>query len=222
MLLVVVGHMSRPTLFHGQTVWPGLEWYGLLHDWIYLFHMPFFMFATGFLLFRTYKPPSDVGQYLGLVGRRVHRILPGYFIYGLAALAGKLLLSHTNVATVEGTPSSAWSGFVDLLTCPVDGPATQLWYLYVLLIYSIFLPAVFKAVGRGLAILLPIALVLHFVPAGKFLAADQVCEYLFVLILGCLAAKHYDVFRRWAGKLALLWLAIFVAAFFVLPTDDDN
>ena len=203
MLLVVIGHLSWGAP-------PGNPWYDTLKNGIYLFHMPFFLFLSGFMFFYAHKPLTSAGQYFKTVGRRAGRILPGYLIYGLAALCGKLALA--SFGSVQTGPSSFWGGFVNLLCRPVKGPAIQLWYLYVVMLYSLAMPLVLTAAGRYVACLLPVALAAHFLKGSTLFASDFLLEYMFVIVLGCVAAQHYDGFRRMVVRFRLLWLAVFVAA----------
>jgi fucose 4-O-acetylase-like acetyltransferase len=193
MLLVVIGHLTRPG--PPGLEWAGKEWYGVLKSLIYHFHMPFFMFISGFLLFYSLKPINTAADYLRMVGRRAYRIVPGYVIYGLLAVAGKILLSH--YFKVDKAPRDFWQGIGDVLLRPEASAATQLWYLYVLFLYSAIMPIVFTKFGRCLALLVPVALVAHFIPADSLFASNLFLEYLLVLVLGCLAAKHYAELRQW-------------------------
>jgi fucose 4-O-acetylase-like acetyltransferase len=67
MIMVVIGH-------HMFTFMP--RWYEDLHTYIYLFHMPFFMFISGFLIRYSYKGVSSVSGYLYYVGRKAKKFVP--------------------------------------------------------------------------------------------------------------------------------------------------
>jgi len=79
-VLVVLGHLAGGK---GPNPPRDFDWYMTLFLPLYRFHMPFFMFLSGFISFYTYKPIRRCGDY----GRYVVRspCVSGQHICCLAA-----------------------------------------------------------------------------------------------------------------------------------------
>lgn len=54
-VLVVIGHYSTPQM---------PEYLHIPHEVIYMFHMPMFLFVSGFLCIATYKPKQTYSQFV--------------------------------------------------------------------------------------------------------------------------------------------------------------
>ena len=71
MVLVVLGHHRFPFM---------PEWYMRMFYWIYTFHMPLFIFISGFLVRYSYKGVHGWNEYKGYIGKRVRKFVPPYLI----------------------------------------------------------------------------------------------------------------------------------------------
>jgi fucose 4-O-acetylase-like acetyltransferase len=85
-LLVVFGHLvarENPA---------GVEWYGPLRMVVYLFHMPFFLYLSGYVagLSGTAWMPAD--GWARLARRRAARLLLPFLAFGFFIVVGKLAL----------------------------------------------------------------------------------------------------------------------------------
>jgi peptidoglycan/LPS O-acetylase OafA/YrhL len=200
-ILVVVGHFADGSP-------PGNPWYGFVKDTIYLFHMSFFLFISGFLLSHSLEAINSTRDYFQFVRRRSYPIVPAYLLYGLAAVSGKMILSAW--LPLRAAPDEFLSGMGAILLTPMASASRQLWYLYALFNYVVILPLLLMAVGqKHLVWLVPFGLIAWFVPATSLFALDQTCEYLLVVVLGLLAARDYEWFVNRACHYAWMWVCFF-------------
>ena len=84
-VLVVLGHLVAGT--------PPLEneWYVTMEKFIYRFHMPFFMYLSGFVMLYTYSGIANVSQYTNYVWSKFIRLAPGFLFFAMVILVGKLV-----------------------------------------------------------------------------------------------------------------------------------
>lgn len=80
-ILVVIGHYSPEF---------SPSWYMTIHDIIYSFHMPLFMFASGFIYIATKRDEP----YLSFINRKIRRLMIPYFVVSVLIISIKLLLEH--------------------------------------------------------------------------------------------------------------------------------
>ena len=77
-ILVVIGHYYPEN---------APEWYRALHSWIYTFHMPLFMFASGYI-YLSFK--KDEG-YFTFIKKKFRRLFVPYIIVSMIIISIKLL-----------------------------------------------------------------------------------------------------------------------------------
>ena len=82
-ILVVFGHLVA------REDPAGVAWYGPLRMVVYLFHMPFFFYLSGYV---AVLAGLDRASWRDLLGRRAVRLLGPFLGFGLAILLGKLAL----------------------------------------------------------------------------------------------------------------------------------
>lgn len=75
-ILVVVGHYIPDN---------SPEWYKLIHDVIYTFHMPLFMFASGYVYIATKK---DIG-YGDFIVKKIKRLMVPYLTTSVIVISLK-------------------------------------------------------------------------------------------------------------------------------------
>lgn len=95
--------------------------YGHIHYYIYSFHMPLFIFISGFLIAYSYKGIS----YRQYVYRRFHKFFVPYVIVGIII---------TLLAATKSGIASIGENLVNLVVSPKQSEATFLWYIYLLFV----------------------------------------------------------------------------------------
>lgn len=203
-LLVVIGHVEGRTPLHGA------DWYGVMKQWIYLFHMPFFMFLSGFIMEYTYKPVTTASGYFKFVRGKFVRLMPAFF--GVAALIviGKTIAAH--LIHVDNVPQGVWSGLIDIVVRPIHSSASALWYIYVLFIYYLLFPILKRVSGNAPWLLLSIGVAAYVFHADmtSLFALNRVAYYALFLMIGVILASHFTAFTRGLDKFGWVALGLFI------------
>ena len=142
-ILVVVGHYVPDN---------SPEWYKLMHDVIYTFHMPLFMFASGYIYMATKK---DIG-YVSFLIKKIKRLMLPYFVTSIIVISIKILtqssLSVDNPVTIES--------YLKMFYLPEAG--VFLWFIWALWWMFIIVP-LFRTPQSRMVLFL-ISFVLYYVP----------------------------------------------------------
>ncbi len=187
-VLVVVGH-AFPSDGHEL----------LLYRWIYSFHMPLWVFLSGYLL--RYTAPEAAreeacplaGIPLGpFVAKKARRLLIPYLLLSTLVFVPKALLSRWAVKPVE----LSWSAYIEMLLVPSKNVIVYYWFLPTLFILLtgtvLFAKSLarmpFAASGRvPLGVWVVVALVFSvFNPVGgvAWLNLSGVAKFGFFFVLG--------------------------------------
>lgn len=211
--LVVVGHAVSREMPAGN------EWYAVLKDLIYRFHMPLFMALTGItfgLSLPAFRGWAEVRSY---AWRRSLRLAVPYFMFGLLIIAGKMAASH--VMHVDNPPSGTPGDVAQLLLVPARSAAGFLWFIYVLAIYLLVLPAVLFALRRRPLVPFVAAVVLAALPWPETFMLDRVMAYLPFFcggILLCLRRQWWSPVPAAIGwPSVLLFGALLAGAYTLAP-----
>jgi len=184
-LLVVFGHLvARQTP-------PDVTWYDPLRIVVYLFHMPLFMYVSGYVTFVSGAARTPLRDWGRLAGKRATRLLGPFLLFGLAILCAKLLASQ--FAAVDNVPPDLSDGLRELVWDTQHSPATSVWYIAVLFVFCIATPPLL-AIDPSRTALLAVAVVLYFLPLPPLLYLDRVGTYFLFFVVGGLAA---DAGTRW-------------------------
>ena len=73
---------------------PGAEWYATFKTAIYSFHMPFFMWISGFIARYTFRSSFTALGYRKYILTKAARLLPGFLLVVIIVLGGKLVLQQ--------------------------------------------------------------------------------------------------------------------------------
>lgn len=142
-ILVVIGHYVPDY---------SPQWYVGVHDVIYTFHMPLFMFASGFIYMATKK---DI-TYRDFLLKKVKRLMVPYLSVSAIVITIKLLTEGH--AYVENPVT--WMSYVKMLYLPEAG--YFLWFIWALW-WMFVLSPLFKTKQMRLGLFV-LAIVLHYIP----------------------------------------------------------
>jgi fucose 4-O-acetylase-like acetyltransferase len=205
-LLVVFGHLVA------RREPAGVGWYEPLRIAVYLFHMPLFMYLSGYVTFLSGAARTPPAAWRRLVRRRAIRLLLPFLLFGLAILCGKLIAAR--FLTVDNVPPSFWQGLRALVWDTAHSPATSVWYIAVLFAFCVATPPLL-ALDRSRAVLIAAAVVLFVVPLPPILYLDRMGTYFIFFVAGGLAADAGDL---WGRFIDAAWLpALAVLAMVALP-----
>ena len=170
-ILVVVGHYCP-----GNS--PG--WYMVIHDVIYTFHMPLFMFASGYVYIATRK---DVG-YENFITRKVRRLMVPYLSTSFIVITIKLLMQGGMSVDHPVTASS----YLRMFYLPEAG--YFLWFIWALWWMFVLVP-LFRTPGSRFVLFI-VSLTLHYIPIAlpqEFCIAQ--CKSMLVFfMLGVVAFEN--------------------------------
>ncbi len=189
MLWVVVGHHLLPFM---------PSEYGSFHHYIYAFHMPLFIWISGFLMAYSYKGGS-YGTYLG--GKLRKFFVPYILVGGAVAI----LFSFREGASLV-------DNLYNLALYPKESETTFLWYIYLLtFLYALYplLVVAMRRFGRwaeGIILATGIVLYLYPIPTG-FLCLDYFSRYFLFFIIGVYAGQRVDILSPWGRELKMLGVA---------------
>jgi fucose 4-O-acetylase-like acetyltransferase len=211
MLLVVAGHLVSDAIPAGNS------WYLHFNLIIYKFHMTFFMFLTGFVMIYTYPEIHTFHDYAAYVKKKFVRLMPAYLLFALLMAGGKTLLGQ--FVPVEN-PLGGLGSAINLIWRPMDSYCRNLWFIYVIFVYYLTIPPLLLLTRHRLEPLLVLALAVYFLPRYPYFGQKQVCQYLFVFLLGGYALRRREAYLRWIDKYSPVFFAAFIGCivlYFVAP-----
>jgi fucose 4-O-acetylase-like acetyltransferase len=206
-LLVVFGHLMANGYPRGNA------WYDTAKDIVYSFHMPFFMYLSGYVFSLAGK--QAVAAYPAFLRNRAVRLLVPFALFGLVIVTGKYFSS--SLLYVDDPPRSLWAGFGELLVNTRNSPALSIWYIYVLFLYSAAMPLLWRMGLRWPGAVL-LGAVLFAIPATDFLYLDRAASFFLFFAIGGLVAARPQI-ESWFRRGVLVWLLLFNATLFTEWTD---
>ena len=202
-ILVVFGHIVA------REDPAGVGWYGPLRMVVYLFHMPFFFYLSGYVAMLSGAATRPQGK---TIRRQAVRLLVPFLGFGLIILLGKLALGR--VVAVDNLPVGFGAGLWALLWDTGHSPATSVWFLVALFVYSVALPVLSRLLGVGG--LLAVGFLLFVLPVPPLAYLDRICGYFVFFVAGVAAARAgtawLAVIDRWRWPVLGVFGALLVLA----------
>lgn len=219
--LVVLGHLtlsSRPA---------NNEWYLFLQMLIYKFHMPFFMFLSGFIMFYSFPQINTMKDYFIFIKKRFIRFMPAFFLFSILITAGKILFD--SFLFVDNMPASFIDGIIKILLIPTQSSGKSLWYVYVLFLYYLmFIPLVIVFRNR-LYLLVLLGVFIHvcyilkiILPTTNYFAMNNINQYFLVFSLGIFLASNREYYIKLIDKYRYVFICMFLGSFFLLMLDINE
>lgn len=189
-ILVVIGHYIPDNS-------PG--WYIMNRTFIYSFHMPLFMFASGYI-YIAFKKEESYGRF---IMKKVRRLMIPYLVTSVLIVTIKLLTERN--AYVEN-PVTMLS-YVKILYNPEAG--YFLWFIWALWWMFVLLPLLTTRQSRLLGF--AVALVLHYLPITltHVFCLEQMRQMLVFFMLGVVIFDYKDYFIKYTKQLALPIIILF-------------
>ena len=183
-ILVVMGHFIPDD---------SPNWYVVILDVIYTFHMPLFLFASGYVYWATRKPV----KYRNFVWNKIRCLMIPCYSASIIIIIIKLLTEK--LLSVQNPVSN--SVFYEMFYSPAAG--YFLWFIFALFLMFLMIP--FFNTRKCLLILLVLSLVLFFIPISfpKVFCLDKFKVYLLYFVLGCILLEWSNV-RRFVDKIHFL------------------
>ena len=179
------------------------NWYMAINRIIYSFHMPLFMFASGFVYYETKKTI----KYKDFVWNKVKRLFIPYLGVSILIIIIKLIAKGR--MNVENPVSL--SSFYEIFYLPSAG--YFLWFIYVLLMIFLVIP--FFDTRKKINILLIVSLIILLTPITitDLFCLEQFKNHLFYFVLGCFMSLNKETYLKWNKNLSFLFVLVFVGLF---------
>jgi fucose 4-O-acetylase-like acetyltransferase len=215
--LVVLGHIV------GREFPKGNNWFIVFRDSLYSFHMPLFMFLSGFVLFYSYKKVQNIDEYKNYAIKKFYRLIPGFLLFSIIIFLGKYV---SQFYMHVDNPVNEFKDFIKIFIQPIKSFSFYLWYIYVLFEYYLFIPVFLVLTKNNYKYILSISFVIsaltYFVNVTTLFALNQFCEYLFFICWGGFVSKNYrsifDLFAKSKyGFLILFFCALIAGYYLKLP-----
>ena len=198
-ILVVVGHFENSYLPAG---------YDMMVRVIYMFHMPLFMFASGFIYAATWRPTS----YKEFIAKKFRRLMVPYFATSVIVIAIKIAMA--GVLAVDNP--ATWHTFVEMFYLPAAG--YFLWFIWALWWMMVIIP--FFGPGKPRVMLLAAAAILFFC-SGSFpeiFCLRQTAGYLIFFVGGAVTSdfmksrrmSEFSPVAQWSSVVLFSALAAYI------------
>lgn len=200
-LLVVIGHIvaAEPPR--------GAEWYDTLRYAIYRFHMPFFLYLSGYVMALSGAIRTTDAQLPRYAWRRAQRLLVPFLLLGVVVLVGKLVAQR--FVHVDNQPGGLFDGLRDLVLTTEDSPATFIWFLWVLFLCCVAAPPVWRRLGAGGLVAGGLVLLAIELPAIAYL--DRFARHAVFFAIGVAVAEREARLLPAFGSWQPVWWLIFGA-----------
>lgn len=177
-ILVVIGH------YHPEN---SPEWYTMVREFIYSFHMPLFMFASGYIYIATKREHET---YKGFIVKKVKRLMVPYLVTSILVISLKLITQGDAYVANPVTLSS----YAKMFYLPEAG--AFLWFIWALWWMFVVVP-LFKTPKSRLALFV-ISIVLAYLPLHltNLFCLNQFKGMFVYFMLGVIAFERKDCISR--------------------------
>jgi len=211
MLLVVLGHITLTDKFQD----PAYPATAMMERVVYSFHMPLFIFISGWLFYLTVIHRNT--PYKDMVAKKLSRLGIPFLFFTVATMLIKLALSSVVKRPVN------LQEIIDTFVLFSSNPLEEMWFITVLLLLMIIYPVYSWLVKKQLLVWgLAASIVLFFVvPTDiKVFRLSALVRMAPYFIAGIICSR-YGIIEKYASKwwLTLLAIVLFIAIN-VLQTAD--
>lgn len=204
--LVVFGHVvtGRPPADNA--------WYMEMRTAIYAFHMPFFIYLSGYIFFYTDSAARAWRNFPTFIGRRAERLLIPFLLFGLLIIMGKHLAAQ--IIHVDNMRESALQEILNLFWNTRKSAAQSVWYVFVLFEMTLFAVLALRVV-RSPLILFAAAIPLTFLPMVPVLYLNRFFFFLPFFFAGGIVVTHREAWNTLMDRYLWLFLMLFATALVV-------
>lgn len=177
-ILVVIGH------YHPEN---SPEWYTMVRKFIYSFHMPLFMFASGYIYIATKREHE---MYKSFIWKKIKRLMVPYWATSILVISLKLTTQGDAYVANPVTLSS----YIKMFYLPEAG--AFLWFIWALWWMFVVVP-LFKTPKNRLALFV-ISIALSYLPLHlpNLFCMNQFKVMFVYFMLGVVAFERKDCLSR--------------------------
>lgn len=202
--LVVWGHVPSAAIGDAPL------WYNISIAVIYSFHMPLFMYFSGFVFFLVNGPDRFWRSPKKQIISRFDRLMVPFIFFGIVVVIGKYLASA--LGSVANPVNSLGSGLLDVIKNTPDNPSLSIWYLLVLFLYTVATPILWRLSRGRISLILLVGIIGWLLPLPEEFYLKRIAIYFIFFGIGGLVAIYrdtvLDILRRSYLLLILLFLVI--------------
>lgn len=200
-ILVVIGH------YHPEN---SPVWYSLIRDVIYSFHMPLFMFASGYIYISTLSVKNTGMEF---IIKKVRRLLVPYFTTSILIISLKLI-SQKNMYIENPT---SYLSYFKMLYSPEAG--YFLWFIWALFLMFVTIPF-FKTRSSRIKLFIA-SIIIHFMDLNitDIFCINQFLGMLMYFMLGVVIAENKEKLKVLAiNKIIVIVLFILSEYLYIFAT----
>lgn len=183
MLLVVIGHVTLTNVFQDPETPVSAE----IERIIYSFHMPLFMFISGFLFYLTKIGRNK--RYVETIGDKAKRLLIPYAAFTCATFFLKYAFNPLMRRPVD----FSWSEILDIVTFR-SNPLAEMWFISTLFVLFLFFPIYKWSLGgkmKSVLMFCAALLIYFFFPKDiELFCISYASSYLLFFYTGILISKY--------------------------------
>lgn len=183
MLLVVIGHVTLTNVFQDPETPVSAE----IERIIYSFHMPLFMFISGFLFYLTKIGRNK--RYVETIGDKAKRLLIPYAAFTCATFFLKYAFNPLMRRPVD----FSWSEILDIVTFR-SNPLAEMWFISTLFVLFLFFPIYKWSLGgkmKSVFVFCAALLIYFFFPKDiEVFCISYASSYLLFFYTGILISKY--------------------------------
>src|SRR3974377_658844 len=187
-LLVVIGHIVARNGPKGNS------WYADLQEIIYTFHMPFFMYLSGFVAFRSSLLPREATETFDILKKKARRLIVPFFLFAVVMVLAKHLGSL--FLYVDNMQGDVLHSLINIFWDTSRSEAMSIWYLYVLFVYWMITAPIVLRNKKHLFLLLAIAICIYWVSLPERFYLPRVGKFYIFFLLGGVAASFEDLYSE--------------------------
>ena len=211
MLLVVMGHITLTNQFQD----PAFPLSAFIERTIYSFHMPLFMFISGFLFYLT--KISRKKRYKEILRDKARRLLLPYCFFTFCTL----LIKYAFNPLMKCPVTFSLEEFINVLTFK-SNPLGEMWFVSTLFMLFLYFP-VYKWTLKNkwivfLTLIAGVLLNVYFPKDIDFLGVSKVAYFFLYFYTGILFSK-LNLFTYLDNLLvSVIIFVLFIISIFFLPT----
>lgn len=209
-LLVVLGHSTN----NG-----GIPF---LSKWIYSFHMPLFIFISGFLFYLTTKDIYNLNLY-NFINKKFKRLILPYIIISSIAYLPKVFLSKFAQRGIDLSMGS----YLHSLLYPWDNVIRFFWFLPTLFFIMIIVVILLKVTKNRLHIVFYFSVIFSFIVLNfidiEIFNINGIFNYMLFFCLGMMYCKYKETVNKILEKnIGKIFIVVFVLLLMNATTEIFN
>jgi len=187
-LLVVIGHIVARNGPKGNS------WYTDLQGIIYTFHMPFFMYLSGFVAFRSSLLLRESTDTFDILKKKASRLIVPFFLFAAVMVLAKHLGSL--FLYVDNIQGNLLHSLINILWDTSKSEAMSIWYLYVLFAFWMITAPIVLRNKKHLFLLLAIAICIYWVALPEKFYLPRIVKFYVFFLLGGVAAYFEEAYSH--------------------------